>query len=305
MAWREFRRGKSKKRDVQEFEFNLEDNIFQLHEELRAKVYRHLPYAAFYITDPKLRHIHKACIRDRVVHHAVFRILYPVFDPTFIFDSYSCRLGKGTHRAVSRLKKFARALSLNYQRNIFVLKCDVKKFFDSVNHRVLLEFIQRKIKNKNSVWLIKTIVGSFEKESSVGLPIGNVTSQLFANIYLNEFDQFVKHALKVKYYIRYCDDFVILGANPSELVDLVSCVGKFLNYRLKLVIHPDKVTIRKYRQGIDFLGYVVRPHCITLRTKTRRRLLKILSTKNMASYFGTLKHCDGYKIEQQITKLML
>src|SRR3989344_2406155 len=128
LAWKEFKKGKSKKKDIQEFEFNLEDNLFQLHQELKDKIYRHSPYTAFYITDPKLRHIHKACVRDRILHHAVFRILYPIFDRQFIFDSYSCRLGKGTHRAITRLKSFCQKLSQNNSRNIFALKCDIKKF---------------------------------------------------------------------------------------------------------------------------------------------------------------------------------
>ncbi len=300
LAWEEFRRGKAKKRDVQEFEFNLEDNIFQLHEELRNETYYHLPYTAFYITDPKLRHIHKACIRDRILHHAIFRILYPIFDPIFIYDSYSCRLGKGTHRAVKRLKKFANALSRNNRRNIFVLKCDVKKFFDSVNHTIILELIQRKIKAPNILWLIKILIDSFESKPGTGLPIGNVTSQLFANIYLNELDQFVKHELKINYYLRYCDDFVILNTNGRCLLGTITRIQNFLKSRLKLSLHPNKIIIRKYSQGIDFLGYVARPHCITLRTKTKNRMLRKINEKNRVSYLGVLKHCLGYKLEKKI-----
>lgn len=300
LAWREFKKGKTKKPDVQEFEFNLEENILQLHQELRNETYQHSPYTAFYVTDPKLRHIHKACIKDRILHHAIFRVLYPIFDKVFIFDSYSCRLDKGTHRAVRRLKKFAKALSRNNHRNVFFLKCDVRKFFDSVDHEALIELVQRKIKDEWAKWLIKKIVDSFEKTPGVGLPIGNVTSQLFANIYLNELDRYVKHGLRAKYYIRYCDDFVILGRKLTDLWEQVKSIGQFLSTELKLKLHPGKIIIRKYSQGIDFLGYVIRPCCITLRTKTKRRIIKNARPNNLSSYIGVLKHCSGHATEKKI-----
>ncbi len=151
LAWQEFRQGKRNKQDVQEFEFNLEDNLFNLHRELKAKIYRHSNYTAFSICDPKPRRIHKACVRDRILHHAVFRILYQIFDKNFIFDSYSCRLAKGTHRAVNRLGKFCRQISKNNRQNIFALKCDIKKFFDSVSQNILLELIKSKIRDENTL----------------------------------------------------------------------------------------------------------------------------------------------------------
>lgn len=154
--------GKRNKRDVQEFERYLENNLFDLHLSLKYKNYRHSPYISFYITDPKLRKIHKANVRDRVLHHAVYRILYPIFDQSFIFDSYSCRLNKGTHKAVKRLEKFSRKVSKNHTSPCFVLKCDVKKFFDSVDHKILLKIIEQKLKDKEAIWLIKEIIGSFE-----------------------------------------------------------------------------------------------------------------------------------------------
>lgn len=239
------------------------------------------------------------------MHHAIFRILYPMFDPTFVFDSYSCRLGKGTHRAVRRLKKFAVGLSRNNHRNIFVLKCDVKKFFDSVNHEILLELIKRKIKDSDTIRLVKTIVASFEKIPGTGLPIGNVTSQLFANIYLNELDRYVKHELKAKHYIRYCDDFVILNSGPEDLEKICISVENFLRHDLKLGLHPDKIITRKLAQGTDFLGYVVRPHCVTLRTKTKNRLLQRVNRSNLPSYLGVLKHCNGYKLERRAGEIVL
>src|SRR3989344_1133363 len=178
LAWREFKRGKT-------------------------KTYQCADYTSFYVKDPKLRHIHKATIRDRVLRHAVFRVLYSIFDKHFIHDSYSCRLDKGTHKAVDNLEKYCRKLSQNNQLNIFTLKCDVRKFFDSIDQNILLRIIKDKIEDENAVWLIQKIITSFQKSNGKGLPLGNVTSQLFSNIYLNELDQFVKHNLKIKYYVRY------------------------------------------------------------------------------------------------------
>lgn len=289
---------------MQEFEFNLEDNLFQLHHELETKTYQHSNYTRFYIQDPKLRLINKATIKDRVLHHAVFRILYQTFDKSFIFDSYSCRLNKGTHKAVNRLETFCRKLSKNNKRKIFALKCDIRKFFDSIDQDILLELIKNKIKDENATWLIEKIIKSFP----AGLPLGNVTSQLFANIYLNELDQFVKHELKEKYYLRYCDDFLILSENEKSLIKLINPINGFLKTNLNLTFHPNKIILRKHRQGIDFLGYVVRPYCRTLRTKTKRRILKKVEkekifNQSLQSYFGVLGHCRGYTIKRKIFSL--
>jgi RNA-directed DNA polymerase len=317
LAWQEFRRGKRNKQDVQEFEFALEDNLFKLHHELKNKTYRHSHYTAFNVCDPKLRRIHKACVKDRVLHHAIFRILYPIFDKTFIFDSYSCRVEKGTHRAVLRLEQFCRKVSRNNYRIIYVLKCDIKKFFDSIDQEILLKIIRKKIDDKHALWLIERIIKSFRR----GLPLGNVTSQIFANIYLNELDQFIKHKLKEKYYLRYCDDFIILSEDKTYAEDMIYVISEFLGRDLKLELHPDKIIIRKARRGVDFLGYVVLPYHRILRTKTKRRILKKIACKekdlengliseksfnqNLQSYLGILKHCRGYKIENQIIKICL
>lgn len=302
--------------DIQEFEFNLEENIFQLYNDLKNNRYKHGPYIAFYVRDPKLRHIHKATVRDRLFHHAVFRVLYSIFDKNFIYDSYSCRLGGGTHLAVKRLEKFIAKLSGNNRRTIYALKCDIRKFFDSVDKEILLGIIKIKIKDNNSIKLISIILNSFSKEQGKGLPLGNVTSQLFANIYLNEFDQYIKHQLKVKYYLRYCDDFVILSEEPYRLMELVFKIGEFLKEFLVLNLHPNKVILRKHRQGIDFLGYVVLPHHRAIRTKTRKRIInKIIGRReefdsdlisqeslkhSLNSYLGVFSHCNGYELEKEI-----
>ena len=171
MAWKEFRRGKRAKQDVQLFERYLENNLFEIHTALKIKTYRHSSYSSFYINDPKLRNIQKAEVADRILHHAIYRILYPIFDESFIFDSYSCRIGKGTHRAVNRLESFARKVSKNYTKSCWALKCDIRKFFDSVNHEFLLGLIEKKVKDNNCRWLIREIIRSFLKKQEGGFQL--------------------------------------------------------------------------------------------------------------------------------------
>lgn len=293
-----------------QFEFNLEDHLFALRDDLLNHTYQPAQYTAFLVHDPKLRLIHKATVRDRVLHQAIFRGLYPIFDKHFIFDSYSCRMGKGVHRGVSRLENFTRKVSQNYRIPTYALKCDVKKFFASINQTVLLKLISDKIADPDSVWLIRVIIKSYETAPDIGLPLGNVTSQLFANIYLNKLDQFVKHKLRQKYYLRYCDDFIILDRSREKLLNIIPKVEAFLVKRLHLALHPDKITIRKINQGVDFLGYVVLSHYRVLRTRTKRRILrkirnKRISQSGLQSYFGALGHCQGYRIREQIIKLIL
>lgn len=320
-AWDEFKKGKGQKLDVLRFEKNLEQNIFQLHRDLRDKTYQHGGYTSFYIHDPKLRHIHKATVRDRVLHHAMFKVLSPIFESTYIHNSFSCRLSKGNHKGVKALAHMLRQASKNSTKTCFVLKCDIRKFFDSIDHDILIELIQRKIRDKNAMDLLREILTSFANEQPnlfgiKGVPIGNLTSQLFANIYMNELDQFIRHDLKVKYYARYTDDFIIVSDNKDYLEKLLPPIQSFLREKLKLKLHPSKVSIRKYRQGIDFLGYVALPHHIALRTKTRKRMMwklrnKMAEYKNntiskstllatFQSYLGVLSHADAHKLSQEL-----
>src|SRR3989338_1536145 len=299
-AWDEFKKGKRKKKDVSEFEYNLEDNIFKLHKELISGSYEHSGYTGFYITDPKQRHIHKACVRDRIVHHAVFAILNPIFERTFIYDSYSCRKNKGTHKGVSRLETMLRKQSKNNKKSCFVLKCDIKKFFQSVDHTILFSKISEKIDEQKTLRLIQKIIESFKP----GIPIGNLTSQLFANIYLNSFDQFIKHKLKIRFYIRYTDDFVIISNSLKQLHKWLAEISSFLSAELNLELHPNKVIVRKYSQGMDFLGYVQFPKYRLLRPKTKRRMLKKfnkgISEQALQSYLGVLSHADSFKLSEEL-----
>jgi len=279
-------------------------NIIRLHNDLATKTYGHSQYIHFNISDPKPRSIHKASVRDRLLHHAIYRILYPFFDKTFIADSYSCRINKGTHKALSRFREFAYKVSKNNTRTCWILKCDIRKFFASIDHKVLLDILNLYIADKQIIWLLKEIIGSFSTKPSVGLPLGNLTSQLFVNIYMNEFDRFVKHKLKAKYYIRYADDFVILSDNRKELENLIPPIRNFLSEKLKLELHPKKVFIKTLASGVDFLGWVNFPDHRVLRTVTRRRTFKRinmhLTSETINSYLGLLSHGNTYKIREKL-----
>lgn len=183
-AWSEFRKGKRKRKDVQIFERNLEDNLFELYQSLKDKSYRHGNYQSFYVQDPKQRHIHKV---------------------------------------VKRLVKFTRIVSKNYTKDCWVLKLDIKKFFASVDHNILMNLLKKKINDPDILWLLKEVIKSFP----TGIPLGNLTSQIFANIYMNNLDQFVKHKLKIRYYLRYADDFLILGTKDETLRGYVEQIGQF------------------------------------------------------------------------------
>jgi len=301
-AWEEFLRGKRKKKDVQEFELRLMDNILALHRDLADKTYHHGPYHAFKISDPKPRDIHKATVRDRLLHHALYRTLYAFFDRTFIAHSYSCRRRKGTHAAMNRFRAFAYKVSRNQTRTCFVLKCDIKKFFASIDQHILLDLLSQYIPDDQVIALLRDVVESFcSTERGKGLPLGNLTSQLLVNVYMNQFDQFVKHTLKARHYIRYADDFVILSNDKAQLEQLIPRITEFLWTNLRLALHPDKVSTQTYASGVDFLGWVHFPDHRVLRTTTKHRMFRRLesSTASAAgadSYLGLLTHGNAMKL---------
>jgi len=229
-AAKQAQKGKKMKHNVSEFNFGLEGEILKLQEELRSQAYMPGKYRHFYVNDPKRRLISAAPYRDRVVHHAFCNVIEPLFDRTFIYDSYACRAGKGTHKAINRCQRFVRA-------NKYVLQCDIRKYFPSVNYRILLSIITRKIRDKKVMWLAELIINSvscltservgglaglpayrhtgLQANPQTGIPIGNLTSQFFANLYLNELDYFVKFDLGEKHYLRYMDDFLIFSKNKK------------------------------------------------------------------------------------------
>lgn len=285
---------------------HFSDNIISLHEELKNKIYKHHKYKAFKINDPKPRDIHKASVRDRLIHHVVYNVLYTYFDKKFIFDSYSCRFGKGTHKAINRFRKFGRKVSKNNTKTCWILKCDVKKFFANIDHFVLKNLLDENFKNIGILRLLYEIIDSFNTKNKieVGLPLGNLTSQLFVNIYMNKFDHFMKRELKTEFYVRYADDFVIFSQNRNFLLDIIPQINIFLIDNLKLNLNPNKIFLKTLYSGVDFLGWVHFPTHRILRTTTKNRMFRNLENKfkkeTVASYLGLISHGNTHKISLKI-----
>ncbi|MFA6423839.1 MAG: reverse transcriptase/maturase family protein [Candidatus Magasanikbacteria bacterium] len=306
-AWQEFIVGKKNKLDAQIFNRDLMDNIVELHESLVNHTYCHGGYESFYVTDPKRRHIHKASVRDRLLHHAIYRILYPFFDRTFISDSFSCRDDKGMHRALDRFRAMNFEVSKNHARTCWVLKCDIQKFFDSIDHGILLNILSEHISDRDILNLLKNVIDSYNSETNgvgVGLPLGNLTSQLFSNVYMNVFDQFVKHKLKVKNYIRYADDFVFLSHDKQYLENLIPQIRDFLSEKLRLTLHPRKIYLQTIASGIDFLGWKHFANHRVLRKTTQKRMMRNIeihpTNETLQSYLGLLKHGNSGKIKNEL-----
>jgi RNA-directed DNA polymerase len=278
LAYRLASRGKRGHACVAAFEYRLEDNLVRLQRELETRTYRPGRYHSFYIHEPKRRLISAAPFRDRVVHHALCNVIEPAFERSFIADSYANRVGKGTHRALDRCQHFAR-------RYPYVLQCDVRQFFPSIDHAILLETIARRVKDPDVLWLIGEIIGSgvgvlSEEYEMVyfpgddllaaarprGLPIGNLTSQFWANCYLDPFDHFVRRELRCPAYVRYVDDFLLFGDDRRRLwAWKEAIIGRLA--RLRLTIHEQPAQARPVTEGIPFLGFVVYPQ----RRRLKRR----------------------------------
>lgn len=280
------------------------DNIIALHDDLVAGTYGHGAYSAFKISDPKPRDIHKASVRDRLLHHAIYRQLYPFFDRTWVADSYSCRDNKGTHRAMDRFRAFGYKVSKNHTRTCWVLKCDIRKFFASIDQPILLDIVRKRVTDPRTIALVQNIVESFQSTGpNKGLPLGNLTSQMLVNIYMNEFDQYAKHRLKASHYIRYADDFVVLSESREYLEGLLPRIATFLQERLSLALHPDKVYIKTFASGVDFLGWVHFPDHRVFRTSSKRRMLRNLADERnearVQSYQGLLLHGNAQKLSTE------
>jgi len=255
-------RGRRYRDSTANFNFSLEEEIGRLHKELLCKTYRHGRYRLFTIYDPKERNIAAAPFKDRVVHHAVHDVIEPIIDRTFIYDSYACRKDKGTHQAVDRAQRFLRA-------NKFCFHGDIKQYFPSINHRIIKLILRKRIEDKDTLWLLDEIIdsakllpaclrssaGAAVNGKGIGLPIGNLTSQFFANLYLNELDYFIKFDLRIRYYLRYMDDFLIFSNEKTGLVEIKERIRKFLNDSLELRLHKDKSQIYPTPDGIKFLGF--------------------------------------------------
>lgn len=318
--------------DVMKFSYELESNLLEIQNELTSKTYNVGPYHSFYVTEPKLRLVMAQQFRDRIVNWAIYRQLYPFYDKLFIDDSYACRLGKGSLRAANRLQYWVRAADRK-PRCWYYLKFDISKYFYRVNHAVLMDILSRRIRDPDMLWLLDRIINSETRKfglppgmspenctsemwlSDVGMPIGNLTSQLFANVYLNELDQFVKHKLKAKKYVRYMDDGVILSDSKTQLAEYLGQIALFLSEKLRLELNK-KTRIAPCDSGIEFVGYRIWPTHRILKRQTARRMMRYAKGLRdmqvsgaigstyfagyLASISGTLKHCDSMGLRTKI-----
>jgi len=310
-SWRKFKRGKRERPDVIWFERKLAQEISNLSSELLTENYSHSGYLKFFVRDPKFRPIHKALVRDRIVHQALYDVLYPLWDKTFFFDSYSSRLGKGTQAAIARIMKFIGQDSLNLKREVYVFHGDVKNFFGSVDHMILLSFLNKKIADKHYLRLCRHIIRSFNGAEGVGIPLGNLTSQLFANIYLHELDYFIKQRHGVRHYVRYNDDFYIISSDKDFLVTLSRDIKEFLSSYLHLDLPDHKIIIKNLKDGIDILGVVAFPYGLVPRRRLRRKALAIVSqiersgyttqaSRQLVSYIGLLGQSHSYLLKERL-----
>ncbi len=313
--------------NVGRFDLHLERNLVQLQKQLATKTYKPGAYRSFYVHDPVRRLVSAAPFPDRVVHHALCKVIEPIFESRFIYDSYACREGKGTHRAVRRFGDFMR-------KNAYVLKADILKYFPSIDHVILRDILGKRIADQDVLWLIEVILesgkGILEGEYVMqwfpgddlfaacrprGLPIGNLTSQFFANVYLNELDYFVKFELRHPYYIRYCDDFVLFGQAKRELHQVKEEIARFLE-RLRLRLHPKKTLVQPVDIGTDFLGYRHYPTHIRVRKDNVKRFVHRLQKKqrlyqqgmihardiqpSVQSWIAHARHANSYRLRQDV-----
>ena len=328
LAFRKSKKGKSSKKYVKQFEKNLEENILKLRTELLLHSYKPKPLKNFTIRDPKTRKISKSDFKDRVIHHALCNVIESIFNRTFIHDSYANRKGKGTIAALQRFDKFKRKVSRNGKINGwfnnnqvkgYCLKADIKHYFEEVDQEILLKIIKKKIRCPKTIWLINQILNTFNiKTKGKGMPLGNLTSQFFANVYLNELDKFVKHKLRAEYYIRYVDDFIILHSSKEQLMNWKKEIDSFLKRELKIELHPDKSKIISLNRPINFVGFRIFYYYRLLkklnRVSIQKRLDKLhaLFLNNKMYYdkiyesiqgsFSYMKHANTYKFRKKLTK---
>ena len=307
------RKGKGYRKEIIEFNLKQEEYIMWLLEKLKTKEYEHGGYTTFYVTEPKLRKIEKSKYIDRIVHRwVVDNFLAPIYVPQFISTSYACLKDRGMHKAcldVQKTMKHCKKIWDEY----YILKMDVSKYFDNINKEILLNILQRKIKDKDLMWLINQIVYSQKKEK--GIEIGNYTSQMFANIYLNEIDQFVKHKLHIKYYFRYLDDSIVIVPTKEEAKQALQAITRFLKENLKLELNK-KTQIFKNKQGVNFCGYKINEYRLKIRDKGKRKLKKKIKKltkqikegkitskeahKYIAGHLGYIKISNTYNLKEKL-----
>jgi RNA-directed DNA polymerase len=332
------------------FEMDYEANLLKLCTEINEGRYRPGQSIAFIVNKPVKREIFAADFRDRVVHHLIINKLNPLFEKIFIHDSYACRKGKGTHFGIQRIDRFIRQCSHNYTQDCFVLKLDIKGFFMHINKTLLFaelqDFIEQKylkndkplllalchqvifydpskhciIKSKRSAWDgLPSDKSLFHSPAQCGLPIGNLSSQVFANFVMNGFDHFIKHDLKIRYYGRYVDDFILVHQDKDVLKSLIPVIKARLLEHLQLRLHPNKIYLQHYSKGVQFLGAVIKPHRIYIAKRTQGNFYDAIKKQNaqvlvqkpnkqqqaaflssMNAYLGILKHYKTHKLRKKL-----
>lgn len=327
LAARKAQRGKRFKANCRNFNLDLEKNLFSIRKELREKTYNPGHYNRFRIFEPKERIISAAPYRDRVVHHALVNVIEPIFDRSMIYDSYANRTTKGTHKAVNRFTEFSR-------KRRYVLKMDVVRYFPNIDHEILMRAVEKRIKDKDILWLTGVILDSGREkedhgclsyfrgddlfaplERKKGLPIGNLTSQLFANIYLDGFDHYVKERLRRKHYIRYMDDMAVFDSSKERLRDVRLAMIQFLE-ELRLIVHVNRAQYQPVSQGTDWLGYRIYPTHRRLRKSNIKRFRQRFEQmseeyrkgvvdmekvkSSVMSWIGHAKHADSYNLRKKI-----
>ncbi len=351
-AYYDARKNKRNTINALAFEKHLEANLFALANEIIERRYVLKPSICFIVNKPVKREIFAADFRDRVVHHFIFNYISPIFEKIFINDSYSCRKGKGTHYGIERITHFICSCSQNYSKSCYILKLDIKGYFMAMNKLLLFDKVKSEIiHNINKVnfdtelvlYLVEKTIFNDPKENCIikgskddwkdlpqtkslfyakkncGLPIGNLTSQLFGNVYMNEFDHWVKKELKIKYYGRYVDDFILIHEDKYYLQSILPKISNYLIKNLKLILHPDKIYLQHYTKGVKYLGAVILPNRIYIANRTKGNFYNAIEKQNqiardhqptkeeqqafqasMNSYLGIMKHYKTYKIRKNI-----
>lgn len=351
-AYFDARKNKRNTMNALMFEKHFEKEIFQLYDEIVSGHYKPSRSICFIVDDPVKREIFAANFRDRVVHHLIYNYISAIFEGKFINDSYSCRVGKGTHYGIKRVDRFIRSCSQNYSKDAYILKLDIQGYFMSINRGLLFEKVKRTIysklhhvdfdlslvldliqktifndptkncivKGRNNDWKgLPKDKSLFTTKSGCGLPIGNLTSQLFGNIFMNEFDHFVKRNLNIKYYGRYVDDFVLVHQSKEYLKALITTLSNFLLSTLNLVLHPNKIYLQHISKGVKYLGAVIKPHRIYIANRTKGVFFNAIQKQNiiarnhkptleeqekfisiMNSYLGIMQHYKTYKMRKRM-----
>jgi RNA-directed DNA polymerase len=319
-AWRRTAKGRTRQRDVIAFKADLEPNLIAIQESLIHKTYRTGPYHHFFVFEPKKREIASLPLKDRVVQHALVQVIEPIFEARFIDQSFACRTGKGAHQGADTLQRYLREVQREHGQ-IHALKADISKYFPSICHDVLRRIIRRHVACPDTLWLIDEIIASSAEPGALlprGIPIGNLASQMFANIYLHELDHFVKHTLREARYVRYMDDFVIVHHDKAHLHETRRAIEDFLHAELGLRTNnkTQVFPVRTGGQAVDFLGYRIWPTHRALRKdsihrmkRKMRRMARLYHEGRISwdeidpvimSWIGHARHADTYNLRSKV-----